>query len=87
MKIDKHLRHWIRAIRESENLIRTLDAFWKHNLNGWNRWAGIFKFVLAEDHSHLLPDFKKYVKSLDDIRNTNAASIFLELTGELPYDI
>jgi MoaA/NifB/PqqE/SkfB family radical SAM enzyme len=55
------------------------DDFWKHNPNGWNRWASILKFVLAEDHSHLLPEFKEYVNNLDGIRNINAQSIFPEL--------
>jgi hypothetical protein len=55
------------------------DDFWKHNPNGWNRWESILKFVLAEDHSHLLPDFKEYVTNLDSIRNTDAKNIFPEL--------
>jgi len=55
------------------------DSFWKENPNGWNRWESILKFVLAEDHSHLLPDFKEYVNNLDDIRSTNAKEIFPEL--------
>lgn len=55
------------------------DSFWKENPNGWNRWESILKFVLAEDHSHLLPDFKEYVSNLDDIRSTNAKEIFPEL--------
>jgi MoaA/NifB/PqqE/SkfB family radical SAM enzyme len=55
------------------------DDFWKHNPNGWNRWESILKFVEAEDHSHLVPDFKEYVKNLDSIRNTDAKRIFPEL--------
>lgn len=55
------------------------DDFWKHNPNGWNRWESILKFVEAEDHSHLLPDFKEYVSNLDRIRGTNAKEIFPEL--------
>jgi hypothetical protein len=55
------------------------DEFWHNNPNGWNRWASILKFVEAEDHSHLLPDFKEYVKNLDSIRSTDAKSIFPEL--------
>jgi sulfatase maturation enzyme AslB (radical SAM superfamily) len=55
------------------------DEFWHNNPNGWNRWESILKFVEAEDHSHLLPDFKEYVDNLDGIRNTNAQSIFPEL--------
>lgn len=55
------------------------DDFWKHNPNGWNRWESILKFVEAEDHSHLLLDFKEYVTNLDSIRITNADLIFPEL--------
>ena len=55
------------------------DYFWKENPAGWNRWEGILKFVEAEDHTQLLPDFKEYVSNLDSIRNTDATSIFPEL--------
>lgn len=55
------------------------DDFWLHNPYGWKRWEGILKFVNAEDHSHLLPDFKEYVGSLDSIRGTKAATVFPEL--------
>lgn len=61
------------------NNYRQDDDFWKHNPNGWNRWESILKFVEAEDHSHLLPDFKEYVNNLDKIRNTDAKNIFPEL--------
>ena len=59
------------------------DDFWKNNPNGWNRWESILKFVLAEDHSHLIPDFKEYVNNLDSIRGTNAKEIFPELANLL----
>lgn len=55
------------------------DDFWIHNPNGWNRWESILRFVEAEDHSHLIPDFKEYVANLDSIRNTDAKQIFPEL--------
>jgi hypothetical protein len=55
------------------------DNFWKDNPYGWKRWEGILKFVMAEDHSYLLPDFKEYVTNLDSIRNTDARSVFPEL--------
>lgn len=55
------------------------DDFWKHNPNGWNRWEGILKFVLSEDHSHLLPDFKEYVQNLDTIRGLDSKKIFPEI--------
>jgi hypothetical protein len=55
------------------------DDFWIHNPNGWNRWNSILKFVMSEDHSHLLPDFKEYTNNLDNIRSTDAKIIFPEL--------
>lgn len=55
------------------------DDFWKHNPNGWQRWEGILAFVEAEDHSHLLPDFKEYVSNLDSIRGLDAKQFFPEL--------
>jgi len=55
------------------------DSFWKTNPYGWQRWEAILRFVEAEDHTHLLPDFKEYVKNLDKIRSTDAKSIFPEI--------
>jgi molybdenum cofactor biosynthesis enzyme MoaA len=55
------------------------DDFWIHNPNGWNRWASILKFVLSEDHSHLLSDFKEYTNNLDNIRGLDASIVFPEL--------
>ena len=55
------------------------DNFWKDNPYGWSRWEGILKFVMAEDHTHLLPDFREYVSNLDSIRNTNFSEVFPEL--------
>jgi hypothetical protein len=55
------------------------DNFWKDNPYGWKRWEGILKFVLAEDHSHLLPDFAEYVHNLDSIRGTDFKETFPEL--------
>jgi len=55
------------------------DDFWKHNPNGWKRWEGILSFVLAEDHSNQLSDFKEYVSNLDQIRGLDAKTIFPEL--------
>ena len=56
------------------------DEFWKENPYGWRRWEAILKFVEAEDNSTFIPDFRKYVQSLDNIRNTDAKKIFPELS-------
>ena len=56
------------------------DNFWKDNPYGWKRWEGILKFVMAEDHTHLLPDFKEYVENLDAIRSLDAKTLFPELS-------
>ena len=55
------------------------DAFWKDNPYGWQRWEAILKFIDAEDHSNLLPDFKEYINNLDTIRNFNAKTFFPEI--------
>lgn len=59
------------------------DTFWKDNPYGWPRWEAILRFVDAEDHSILLPDFKEYISNLDTIRGTNADKIFPELANLL----
>ena len=56
------------------------NNFWNENPYGWRRWEAILKFVEAEDHTHLLPDFKDYVTNLDSIRNTDVKQIFPELS-------
>jgi hypothetical protein len=55
------------------------ENFWIHNPYGWRRWEGILKFVMAENHSHLLSDFSEYVNNLDSIRGTDFSEIFPEL--------
>lgn len=55
------------------------DNFWKDNPYGWKRWEAILKFVEAEDHSHMVPDFVEYVKNLDSIRGTDFGKTFPEL--------
>ena len=54
-------------------------AFWKDNPYGWKRWEGILKFIDAEDHSHMMPDFIEYFENLDSIRNTDFKTTFPEL--------
>ena len=56
------------------------DDFWNTNPYGWKRWEAILNFVEAEDHTHLLPDFKDYINKLDAVRSTNASQIFPELS-------
>ncbi len=55
------------------------DHFWKDNPYGWKRWEGILKFIDAEDHSHMLPDFNEYFENLDSIRGTDFIEVFPEL--------
>ncbi len=56
------------------------DNFWNHNPYGWKRWEAILKFVEAEDHSHLLPDFREYISNLDKIRGTDFKDFFPEIS-------
>jgi MoaA/NifB/PqqE/SkfB family radical SAM enzyme len=55
------------------------DEFWMHNPYGWKRWEGILNFIEAEDHSHMIPDFKEYFENLDKIRGTDFKTTFPEL--------
>ncbi len=55
------------------------EDFWKINPYGWKRWQAILDFMDAEDHTHLLPDFKEYVEKMDAIRNTNFKEVFPQL--------
>jgi hypothetical protein len=55
------------------------NNFWEVNPYGWKRWEGILNFIMAEDHSHLLPDFREYIANLDSIRNTTFTDTFPEL--------
>jgi sulfatase maturation enzyme AslB (radical SAM superfamily) len=58
----------------------TQDAeFWEKNPYGWKRWEGILDWMDAEDHTNLLPDFKEYIKTMDQQRGTNFKSTFPEL--------
>jgi len=61
------------------NNYRQDDNFWKVNPYGWKRYEAILKFVEAQDHSHLLPDFQEYIRNMDRIRGTDSKSIFPEL--------
>jgi organic radical activating enzyme len=59
------------------------DSFWIENPYGWQRWEAILRFIDAEDHTNLLPDFKEYIKNLDSIRKTDSKKIFPELVDIL----
>ncbi len=55
------------------------DNFWNINPYGWKRWEAILRFIDAEDHSQLVPDFVEYVRNLDSIRQTDFSQTFPEL--------
>ena len=55
------------------------DDFWVNNPYGWSRWEAILKFIEAEDHSYLIPDFKEYINNIDNIRNIESKTIFPEI--------
>jgi organic radical activating enzyme len=53
--------------------------FWEKNPYGWKRWEGILDWMDAEDHTNLLPDFKEYIVTMDQQRNTDFKTVFPEL--------
>jgi sulfatase maturation enzyme AslB (radical SAM superfamily) len=55
------------------------DDYWKDNPYGWTRWQAVLDFMNSEDHTDQLPAFKEYMKNLDDIRGTDAKSMFPEI--------
>ena len=58
----------------------TQDAdFWEKNPYGWKRWEGILDWMDAQDHTHLLPDFREYITVMDNQRGTDFKSTFPEL--------
>lgn len=63
------------------NNYRQDDDFWYNNPYGWQRWEAILRFINAEDHSHMIPDFNDYVLNLDNIRGTDIKNVFPELKG------
>ncbi len=48
-----------------------------------NGFMSVKNFVLMEDKSHLLPDFKEYIKKFDVIQKTDFKQTFPELNGLL----
>ena len=66
------LKVWLEThYQESESL--------GNNPWGWKRWEGILDWMDKEDDSHLLPDFKEYIITLDQQRGTDFKTTFPEL--------
>jgi hypothetical protein len=53
--------------------------FWEVNPYGWKRWEGILDWMDSEDQTYLLPDFKEFITTMDQQRNTNFKVVFPEL--------
>ena len=65
------------------NNYRQDDNFWVENPYGWKRWEAILRFVMAEDHSQLIPDFQEYINNIDHIRHLDSKTVFPELLSIL----
>jgi len=72
-RLFENLKQWLWDNYTQDN------NFWKVDPYGWKRWEGILDWMEAEDHSHLLPDFKEYIKVMDVQRNTDFKKVFPEL--------
>lgn len=46
---------------------------------GWKRWEGILDWMDEEDDTHLLPDFREYINTMDRQRGTDFRKTFPEL--------
>lgn len=56
------------------------EDYWKKNPYGWKRWQAVLGFMDGEDQEDQLPAFKEYINNLDQIRDTDFASVFPELS-------
>lgn len=63
-----------------EWLVERIDSSFWSNPVGWQKWDSILNYMDMQDRSELLPSFKQYIKNLDHIRNTKAATVFPELS-------
>jgi organic radical activating enzyme len=57
------------------------NDFWKDNPYGWRRWQAVLDFMDSEDHTHLLPAFKEYIRTLDTSRKTDFKKVFPSLAS------
>ena len=55
------------------------DEFWITNPYGWKRWEGILDWMDAEDQTHLLPDFREYITTMDKQRGLDFKTTFPEI--------
>lgn len=55
------------------------DEFWVTNPYGWKRWEGILDWMDAEDQTHLLPDFREYITTMDKQRGLDFKTTFPEI--------
>ena len=46
---------------------------------GIQRLKGLCRFMQSEDWSVRMPEFKEYIKKMDQIRNTDFSSVFPEM--------
>ena len=73
-------------VREKFNELKVwLETYYKdseslgNNPWGWKRWEGILDWMDKEDDTHLLPDFREYITTLDKQRKTDFKKTFPEL--------
>lgn len=87
MKIDtEHLHHWMQAIRQSPDPMRTMDAFWSGQLNSkeWlitNLRKNVNKFVSIDIHGGWVGVLASMLFQ-SDIPVTNIRSIDIDPTCE-----
>ena len=60
-----------------ENYFKT-EEFTNHPY-GIQRLKGLCRFMQSEDWSVRMPEFKEYIKKMDQIRNTDFSSVFPEM--------
>ena len=73
LELFQELKHWLWENYTQDN------EFWNINPYGWKRWEGMLDWMIAEDHTNLLPDFCEYITTMDAERGTDFKATFPEL--------
>ena len=71
----KELKSWLYENYRQDN------DYWNINPYGWKRWEAILNHMNSIDQSTLLSGFIEYIKSMDNIRNTNIKKYIPELSN------
>lgn len=62
-----------------DKILKHISWLQTNNIPAGN-WQQVIDFMLFEDHSHLLPEFRRQMLEMDQLRNESSATVFPELS-------